>query len=145
MRQPYLFNLLLTATPSVVSFPVVVVGITGGTKFCRGKIHRPEKTAGIILFGSYTFLVGNTVFCSIYEVLSRTYYSYYRKNSKRYGDISGVVAVIKCAGKSRRNILGYIIAAAAATVAAVIVCFSYFSVEYYGIDYLYYCYGDIFA
>ena len=116
-----------------------VIGILGlsnisGTKFLCGECHMAEDSAGIILFSRDTFLVGNTVLCCTYKILSTPYYPYNRKNTKRNGKISAIT-IRKITVYHRGYSIGNIVTATAATTAMLTGLLD-LCIQYYGIDHL---------
>ena len=96
----------------------------GRTEFADGKFHILKDTARIILFGNDAFLIWNTVFGCVYEIMSVTDYLNYRKNSKCDRKISFKSLVIgKAAIKSADYAFGDIVNAAATVAAAVVFVF----------------------
>lgn len=104
-------------------------------KFCGGKSHGAEDTAGIILFGTNTCLVGNTVFGSLYQILTGTYQTHDREETKRYYKVAVAVIVIhNSAAKAALHVLGNIAhTAAAAATAAVSFGFHHVGVKHNGL------------
>ena len=84
--SPFLIS--TTATRTVIS----ALGRykIGRTELLSWKCHMAEECAGVILLGGYTFLVGDTIFGGINDILSASDYSYYRENAQGDGKISAV-------------------------------------------------------
>jgi len=93
--------------------------IVGGTKFTYRKCHIVEKSARIFNLGLKALFIGHAVFGCIYEILRRSYYADYRKDTDADCKVSfSVLAIAKTSAKAIANALGNLgYTAATATIA----------------------------
>lgn len=111
--------------------------INGRAKFSRWKRHSAENSARIVILGRDAFLIGNAIFGCVDKILCGANYSYYRENAERHGK-EATFLVGKITVNVRRNVNGYIVAAATAATAA-ITRLLYLAVKDNWVDYLCSC------
>ena len=128
---------LISATAFSV-FIVVNRREIGWAKFWCRKCHGTEHCTRVVVFGRYTYFIGNTVFRSVYNILCGTYYSNHREEPQGYGKISSVT-ITKISVNGWRNTVRYISAAAATAATTVILRLSYLCIKYYRINCLFNC------
>ena len=115
----------LSIMTAAVLFPSLMgMMMLGGTELVYGECHRVEQTAGIVLIGCYTFLIGNTILGCVDQILGRAHESNHREYSKTYKEISVSVLIAKASVHSDGNALGNIAAATASAplIASLLLC-----------------------
>ena len=129
---------------AAVLFPSLMgMMMLGGTELVYGECHRVEQTAGIVLIGCYTFLIGNTILGCVDQILGRAHESNHREYSKTYKEISVSVLIAKASVHSDGNALGNIAAATAAARRRTGYLLVNACGKNYGIDHLNYCFRKI--
>ena len=122
---------------------LIAVHVIGRAEFVYGECHCIEKTAGIVLAGSYAFLIGNAIFGSTYKILSGADYPYHREDSEAYKQESLAIFIAKASVKSRSNELGNVSATTARAAGRTAYLLIHSCGKHNGVNNLHNCLGHV--